>query len=48
MAAERFFEAIDSPDERAAAAERLQRCYTETDPNERQAALFSELATRAE
>lgn len=48
VAAERFFEAIDSPDERAAAAERLQRYYTETDPNERKAALFSELATRAE
>ena len=46
--AERFFEAIDSPEERRLAAERLHRYYTETDPSERKAAVFSELATEAD
>lgn len=48
VAAERFFDTIDSPDARRAAAERLHRYYTETDPNERKAAVFSELATEAD
>ena len=48
VAAERFFDAIDSPDARRSAAERLHRYYTETDPNERKAAVFGELATEAD
>ena len=43
VGAERFFEAIDSPEERRSAAKRLHRYYTETDPNERKAAVFREL-----
>ena len=48
VAAERFFDAIDSPEARRSAAEGLYRYYTETDPNERKAAVFSELATEAD
>lgn len=48
VGAERFFEAIDSPEERHLAAERLHRYYTETDPNERKAAVFGELAAEAD
>ena len=46
--AERFFDAIDSPDERRAAAERLRLYYTDTDPNESKAALFTESVTEAD
>ena len=48
VGAERFFDAIDSPDARRSAAERLHRYYTETDPNERKAVVFGELATEAD
>lgn len=48
VGAERFFDAIDSPDARRSAAERLHRYYTETDPNERKAAVFGELASEAD
>lgn len=44
VTAERFFEAIDSPEERRLAARRLHRYYTEVDPNERKAAAFEEPA----
>lgn len=42
--AERFFEAIDSPEERRLAAQELHRYYTEVDPNERKAMEFEEVA----
>lgn len=48
VAAERFFDAIDSPEARRSAAEGFYRYYTETDPNERKAAVFRELATEAD
>lgn len=48
VAAERFFDAIESPDERRTAAGRLQRYYTETDPIERKAAVFRQLATEVD
>ena len=41
--AERFFEAIDSPEERRLAAQRLHRYYTEVDPNERKAMEFEQV-----
>ena len=44
VTAERFFEAIDSPDERRLAAQRLRRYYTEVDPNERKAMAFGQLS----
>ena len=47
-AAERFFDAIESPDERRSAAGTLQRYYTETDPIERKAAVFRGLATEVD
>ena len=47
-AAERFFDAIESLDERRSAAGTLQRYYTETDPIKRKAAVFRELAAEAD
>lgn len=44
VTAERFFEAIDSPEERRLAAQRLRWYYTEVDPNERKAMAFPEPA----
>ncbi|MCE2425146.1 MAG: hypothetical protein J4F45_08615 [Pseudomonadales bacterium] len=44
QAAERLFDAIESPDKRRGAASRLHRYYTEVDPNERKAAVFRDLA----
>ncbi|MDE0193201.1 MAG: hypothetical protein OXQ90_17750 [Gammaproteobacteria bacterium] len=48
VAAERFFDAIESPNERRSAAGRMLRYYTETDPIGRKAAVFRELATEAD
>ena len=45
QAAERLFDAIESPDKRRGAASRLHRYYTQVDPNERRAAAFRDLAT---
>ena len=42
--AERFFQAIDSSEERRLAAQELHRYYTEVDPNERKAMEFEEVA----
>ena len=44
QAAERLFDAIESPDKRRGAASRLHRYYTQVDPNERKAAVFRDLA----
>ena len=44
QAAERLFDAIESPDKRRDAASRLHRYYTQVDPNERKAATFRNLA----
>ena len=45
QAAERLFDAIESPAKRRTAARRLHRYYTQVDPNERKALAYQDLAT---